>query len=282
MASQTAAQMSEVVRKMPKTEWSNPSMGTELSEKRKMELLTLLPKGDSVQFEFPDYDPHEVDMNRYFGLDTTGLHYIDLDSDGDLDLLYSGTSGWLGMMDTKVYLNQDNQYKFIKVLNGRLLDIRERLSGYEVYTLWVPCCGSYTSRIEKYLFLDDRIAEFRESISIIGRLLTKGIPDFSNLKPAYIKNVNLSAQQADFRGVHPHFRNKQNAKLDTIRAGKPISALFVKGRVDVNIIKTQTIKDKEWYLIITTPLLLNPKSLYEWSSGSNRRFIGWVDKVYFD
>lgn len=264
---------------LPSAEWSGEWKLNQLTDAEKIARLAMLPEGDSVQFEFPDYDPEEYpDDPRYFPLNTTGLHYLDFDNDGDLDLLYSGTSGWLAQGSTKVFVLENNQYILIKILEGRLIDIHKTNTAFEIYTLWNPCCGSYTARIEKHILSPKEQATFDESISIIGSMNLKGLPDFSRFKTAWIENTNLRSSKMDLRGFHPHFRNNKKELLEDLRSGKFIDLITVVNKTSVNILQEKEIDDQKWYLVITAPFEA-PKSHYEWSGGPGRRFVGWVNQI---
>lgn len=271
--------MGRIMSQLPRADWSGEWKLNQLTNTEKIARLAMLPKGDSVQFEFPDYDPEEYpDDPRYFPLDTTGLHYLDFDNDGDLDLLYSGASGWLTLRSTKVFVFENGQYRLAKVLEGRILDIHKTNGGFEVYTQWVPCCGSYTTRIEKHILSPTELATFNESISIIGLINIKGMSNFSDLKSAWVEAVDLMSSSMDFRGFHPHFRSNKKQMIEDMRSGKFVSLMPLTDRTNVKVITEKEVNNQKWYLIITEAFQA-PKSHYEWSDGPGRRFVGWVNQI---
>lgn len=87
--SQTPSYM--IIEKLPIVEWSKKEKGANLSEQEKLERLKMLPKGDRV--EFIDYYEDLEEDTSYWELSLSGLYYLDLDFDGDLDLLYSAQNG---------------------------------------------------------------------------------------------------------------------------------------------------------------------------------------------
>jgi hypothetical protein len=274
------AQMANIFTKLPKEKWSGKWQTAKLTDKQKLERLSLLPAGDSVQFELPYYDSlNTTNDNRYFPLNLKGLNFLDLDFDGDLDLVYNGSSGWQTLMDTKVYLNENNRYQFLKILNGAIIDIHKTKNSYEIYTQWIPCCDSYTTRIEKTLFSKSIQGSFQESISIIGLNRLKAMPDFNGLKSGWINDTSLFATQSDFNGTYPYFGAQTKAASDSLRAKHPIKLINLTGRNQVRILDQKSVHGKEWYLIITEVIADAPKSRYEWSAGANRRFVGWVNHM---
>jgi hypothetical protein len=280
LVSTVNAQMSKAFTKLPKEKWSGKWQPAKLTEKQKLERLSLLPVGDSVQFELPYYDSlNTTSDSKYFPLNLGGLYFLDLDFDGDLDLVYSGSSGFQTLMDTKIYLNENNRYRFLKILNGEILDIHKTKNSYEIYTQWIPCCDSYTSRIEKALFSKSNRSSFEESISIIGLNRLKAMPDFNWLRSGWIQDADLFASQSDFNGMFPYFGTQTKSATDSLRAKHHIKLINLTGRTRVKILEQKTVDGKEWYLIITEVIADAPKSRYEWSAGANRRFVGWVNQI---
>lgn len=276
-------QMVQKFAQLPLAEWSGEWRSSDLTDQEKLERLSLLPQGDSVQFELPDYDPeNDYGDPRYFPFNIYGLHYFDLDFDGDLDMIYSGQSGWQTLRDTKVYLLENDSYELHSTLRGGLLDIQRKDNAFEIHTMWVPCCDSYTTRIETHSFSAKQQSVFKESISIIALKFLKGMPDFTNLPIGSITDANLYASRDDFRGTHPYFRDDNRPMNEALRKGEPVSLINLQGQTKFRLMDQKTINDQIWYLVITEPVLNAPKSHYEWSDGDHRRFVGWVKNVKMD
>uniref|UniRef100_UPI00404A4098 hypothetical protein n=1 Tax=Fulvivirga sp. TaxID=1931237 RepID=UPI00404A4098 len=278
------AQMSKMLPNIPLVEWSGKWREPALPDNEKLELLSLLPDGDSVQFELETYDPLTAEDGdiRYFPFEISGLHYLDLDFDGDLDMLYDGQSGWQNLRDTKVYMQEKGQFEFLKTLRGGILDIEKKESSWLISTHWRPCCDSYTSRIITHEFSINNQGAFKESISYIGSGWLKGLPDFSALKSGSIKDADLMATLNDFRGTHPYFGAQNKVIHESLRAGDPISMVHLPGDTKINVLDKKQEGEESWYLVITENVSGVPKSIYEWSDGDNRRFIGWVKDVSID
>ena len=263
-----------------------------LSPISKMRLYDSLWSSDSVQFPNPHFDSTYVDDSKYLPLDTFGIHFIDMDFDGDLDLVYSGISGPMNQQGTRIYLNQNTKLIHHKDIAGYLMTITHLPDSLKttLRTCWQPCCDSYTSRIESFEFSNESRAKFTGSISIIGRLMETIIiqdsiyipspirrpPDFSSSQKAVLTKVELIAFQADFRGTSPYFRDRNQEIRQKLRLGEPIPLLTIDQTVPALILTSEMKQGETYYLVLTDALNDVPKSLYEWSEGNNRQFIGWV------
>ncbi|MEO1054756.1 MAG: hypothetical protein AAFX87_29255 [Bacteroidota bacterium] len=277
--------MSKVLLSLP----VEPSTGIpKLSDDELSEKLSLLPPDINIAFlEGSTSDGKD----SYFPLDSAGIVFLDLDFDGDEDMVYSGPAGVNGLRDTKVFFKEGHTLKLYGTLRGRLLQINQHKKTTTLSTLWQPCCDSYTSRIEKHAVAVHHQVDFVESISIIGRIesifvdpedgpqVLKGVPDFSSLKQGHIKNTSLYASRVDFRGTSPYFRERNKEVREILRKVEEVALLSIKEKVAVLVLDEKVVGNKQWWLVLTAPLQGVPKSLYEWSNGDNRRFIGWVDSI---
>lgn len=269
-----------IIEKLPYTEWSKQEKGANLSDEEKLEMLTMLPKGERVEFVYEEGETPEE--TTYYELNLYGLKFLDLDFDGDLDLLYSSLrSGGMGQLSTKVYYNINNVLKHQKILRNGLIDIKKNKDSYEIYTQFHPCCDSYTTRIETHIFSATDTAVFKESISLIGRSYYryKGMPDFDTEKIGSIQNPSIYALPTDFKSVHGYFRERNKEVRAIIKSKEILELLKVEGKVKIGVLKEATFREELYYLVITEPLNHLPKmptSLYEWSQGNGRRLVGWV------
>lgn len=270
-----------IIDKLPIEAWSRTYKGEVLNVERKMELLALLPSNEKIEFVM-NSDWHNDEL-MYFDLDTSGLIYMDLDFDGDLDLLYSSVNAAMMQTATKVYYNTNNILNYEFTLRDGVLDIKKNKSSYQVFTLFRPCCDSYTTRIEEYVFSKHDRGEFQQSISIIGRTYRpfRAMIDFNGGKTFSDTNITLLALQSDFRGVSPYFRELNKEVKAELRENGVIKLLKINGEVSYQVIDSTTYKGVTYSLIITKPLNNLPKmpiSLYEWSQGDKRRLVGWIKK----
>jgi len=272
-----------IVEKLPLTSWSGLEKGVDLSDQVKQNLLKMLPEGERIEFEM-DYD-EETGEITYFELSFYGLKFLDLDFDGDLDLLYSSLRrGGMGQLSTKVYYNNNNVLEQQTTLRNGILDIKKNKDNYEVYTLFHPCCDSYTTRIDCYKFSAVDTAVFVESISLIGRSYYpyKGMLDFSTKALVVLPNPSLYAFRTDIK--HGYFGKRNKEVRSILREEGMIELHKVEGTVKAGILRTAEFKGEKYHLVITEPLNNLPRmpiSLYEWSQGNGRRLVGWVkvDKV---
>ena len=252
------------------------SINSKFSEEQKLNFLqaTYLEE-DSIQFEYPDYDPDYPEDPRYFPLRWSDFYLMDLNDDDQLDLVYSGPSGWNGLMGTKIYLQKESRLELIDQIQGGLLDIVQQERSTLLHTTWVPCCDSYTSRIETYEVNSDKV-ERVESISVIGRIRLQGYPHFDGLPDGQVLNPQLWAIPEDFRQTHPYFRERNRELRDSLKRRANIPLIELDGNLLVKILAQKEIRGIKMRLILTPPLDNIPKSIYEWSVGDKRRFIGWV------
>ncbi|MEQ9413008.1 MAG: hypothetical protein RIF39_04225 [Cyclobacteriaceae bacterium] len=266
------AQMASIISGLPNVNSQAPLDQSTIKENLH-QLSTLLPSGDSVQFEYGDAESKE-----YYPLNEKGIRFIDLNFDGHPDLLYSGQSGWNNLTDTKVYLNKNGQLKFFGILNGDVITIDQKSNEYEVFTHWTPCCDSYTSRIEKYIFNKTDSVKLSQSISYIGKAQLTGCPEFDGKKTT-VKDLELFASLEDFRGTSPWFRGRNRNARDSLYNDHFISMIKLRGNIPVSILNQMEYNGVTWHLVITKVLSNVPESLYEWSSGNGRRLIGWTNKL---
>ena len=198
----------KIIEDLPLAKWSSKNKNTNFSDQEKMELLKMLPKGERIEF-IMDYD-EEYGDTTYWELSTYGLYFIDLDFDGDLDLLYSGQNGSMAQTATKVYYNQNDVLVYSASLRDGIFDIKKNKDSYSIFTLFLPCCGSYTAKIEQIKFSATDTGVFEQSISIIGRpvSLYKGMKDFKTKESFTIENLSLYAFPLNLRRMSAYFRKR--------------------------------------------------------------------------
>lgn len=265
-----------IIEKLPLVDWSGNEKGADLTNQERLEHLKILPDGERIEFVM-DYD--EEEDTTYWEFEPSGLYYLDLDFDGDLDLLYSATNGTMRQTATKVFYNRNNELEYHTSLRDGILDIKKDKDSYTVFTLFRPCCDSYTTRIDQYKFSAKNMAVFEESISLIGRSYYpyKGMLDFSSKNIGLIENSSIYALRTDFRGGYFRERNKEVKKK--IKEYGIIELISLEGKIKVVILGQTTFKEENYFLVITETLSNLPRmpiSLYEWSEGDGRRLVGWV------
>jgi hypothetical protein len=209
------------------------------------------------------------------------LYAIDLDFDGDLDLLYAGFNGSMRQTGTKVYYNKDGSLIYHHSLRDGIIDIKKNETDILIYTLFVPCCDSFTTRIDEYKFSASDTATFNSSISIMGGVnsLWHGMVDFSNYKKAKVKDAPIYMLPDDLYIGSGYFIQRNKEIRELLSQIKPVILTELKGEVNIKILAETTTKEGDFTLVITEPLmdLPNfPESLYEWSRGDRRRLVGWI------
>ena len=270
----------EIVQAIDFNSYQLDSLRKAFSLTEKIDLYQELYKlEDSVQFEYPLYDPEYEDDPFYFQLDTGNLIFLDLDFDGQLDLIYSGLSSISGVRGTKIFRNKGGSLVHEQTIAGFPLDIQYSKGDLKLFIVWAPCCDSYTSRIETYIPVknNETAWQMEESISVVGYGRLKGIPDFSSFPQRKISSLELMFSKEDFRRTHPYFRKDNKAFKDSLRSNKLIPLLSMDTEsMNVSILAERVHNDQKMWLILTPALDNVPKSHYEWSAGDRRRFIGWI------
>ncbi len=251
------------------TRWQDSE--AKLTDKDKIALLNKLPEEDTL--EFMDHMVGDL-----YPLDTAGLHYIDLDQDGDLDLVYASYSGTMGAGSAKVYLQEKDRFNFVGIAKGwiRHIEISPQL---KIYTFEHPCCDSYTNSIKSYA-LDDELncAENIVYISVAYDLAR--LPDLDKTDRGTTKYSELFISPKDLRGTG-YFRDRTKEIHDQFRAGNPVMCGKIPNGTEVGILDSAAINDQDWYLVITDPITKPENSLFEdWQTRviEKSRYLGWVRK----
>jgi len=243
----------------------------------RMEVLQTLIEPDSIRYYLSYNHLPEDEADVYFELDTFGIHVLDLDLDGDLDFIYSAQSGPMGAKSTTIYLTNNGKAAKDTVISGGLIDIYSSKKGSLIYTLWKPCCDSYTNRLENYL-ISSRGVNFIESVSYIGRSKLKHVPNFKSISEnkTIKKGAILYAFKLDFRNVHPYFRKDNEAYYDEMKQGRPIVLMEMNEKCKAIVLGSIEYEGETYYAVLSKQLMDVPKSHFEWSAGDNRRFVAWV------
>jgi hypothetical protein len=277
------SQSYRIIEKLPKTIWSGKEKGAILNELEKEAFLAKLPKGEKLPF-IMEYEEGDT---IYWDSNSGRSYFIDLDFDGDLDLLYTGVNGGMRQMATKVYYNENGELVFKALLKEGIFDIKKNINSYSVFTIFEPCCDSYTTRIDHYDFSASKQGVFVESVSMIGSGYTPmvGMPDFSTEKSVTVNNPSFYAFNRDFNGVSGYFRARNKEVKKALKEHKIIELVKVEGKVPLSVLSQTIFKEQVYFLVISDLLSGLPKmpnSLYEWTSGDNRRLVGWVKKADVD
>ncbi|MEQ8472348.1 MAG: hypothetical protein RIC35_14240 [Marinoscillum sp.] len=244
------------------------------SPQERMDQLKLLKLSDEVKFKMPQSDTS--DLIEYFPLDTLGLHFADINGDDQPDLLYSGQAGYSGVLHTKVFYRKNDSLIFDSTIPGRVVSLEKVGENRMVfYLVSNPCCDSYTGQIIKYLHLGPTLIR-QYTLSIVGEVKTRGMPAIDNEPVKSLPQLDLYADQFDFRSTTTYFGDRTNEIHAILRTGKMVKLLSLDRPVLVEILYTKTIDEQKWHLVLTESLDDIPNSLYEWSEGDKMRFIGWT------
>ena len=275
-----AQKPAQIVDKLPKVTWSKKYLELQKTDSEKEAILQFsLKEGERI--EFVDLFNSNDEKQNYYELSLYGVLFIDLDFDGDWDLLYHGRDGSLNQTGSKIYYNNGGKLEYHSTLPDGIIDIKLSEKSVEVYTMFHPCCGSYTTIISQYNFSENEKAVFKESISMMGNTFYpfKGLPDFSQLENKIIPaNTALYVFQKTIGSGY--IRNKKIK--EALRNNGYYELLNLSDETNVKIISEKTFKDVEYVLVITEPLNNITDTLFEKTSGDYKRLIAWIKKESFN
>jgi len=259
--------------------WS--TMEASLSDEEKIELLSHLPAGETIAFEDANYDP-EDDAGKYYDLDTAGLHYLDLDSDGDLDLIYQSLSGNMGRTSSRVYLEEDVGLVYKGYLDGKIYLI-ELKPEVRIHTYVPPCCDSYTNSIRTYT-LGEHVTCLSNVVFICLGIYPGSLklPDLESGKPVALENGKLFISPKDLRNGG-YFRDKTREIHQRLRSGEYVICAELPVRTNALILDMTEVDDQKWYLVLTEEINKPTGSLYEdWQTRHKEltRYLGWTKEDF--
>lgn len=139
-------------------EWSKIAKNT-LSKRERESIKKIL--SDTAHFQCYE--------SEYFEIYLRDFHFIDLDDDSDLDILYSGRlcPGYESE-SVVVYINKEGKYIRKMLHNGRVLDFDR--STNQLFCYSYPCCSSFSHIYSSFSFggdntyLDFSIISFAEQL----------------------------------------------------------------------------------------------------------------------
>lgn len=271
------AQICKLVEKIPADSNRISLMNHAYPPNERMEVLKTLIAPDSIRYFLTYAHLPEEEKDVYFPLDTAGVYLLDLNMDGKLDIIYSARSGTLVAKSTSIYLNNNDVVAKDTVISGGLIDIYPSKKGCSIYTLWKPCCDSYTNRLENYI-ISSVGTQFVESISYIGRSKLRHVPNFNIIseKKKIKKGTPFYTMKLDFRNIHPYFREDNKVFSDVLKKDEPLMLLQCGMKVEAIVLGSIDHKGETYYAILTNEMKNVPKSHFEWSAGNHRRFVAWV------
>lgn len=210
----------------------------------------------------------------FYKLDTLGLHYVDLNADQHLDLIYSGPSDPNGGFSTKIiYANTPS--RVFTVLPGKVISIEKQPTKYIMHTLTNPCCDQYTAQVQQYTHSRDTLIR-DYTLSIIGSLKSNAVPILNDFPVKSLPSLKLHADQFDFRSTTTDFGEQTDQMHAILRTGQFVEILSLERPVVVQILYTKTIDEQPWHLVMTEVIESAPPSLYESSSVQRMKFVGWT------
>jgi len=242
-----------------------------MADEEKIEWLSRLNEEDTL--EFIDYN------GELFPLDTSGLHYLDLDMDNDLDLIYQTYYGGMGRGSSKIYLQENGIFELKGRIQGWIyhIDFKPTL---EIISYDKPCCDSYTNSIRTYT-LDNKI-HCTSNVVFIGLAYygLTGLPDLQTKDHRRTNSARFYISPVDLRNGG-YFRERTKEIRSELRAGKFVKCGKIPDGSEVGILDSIKVDEKSWYLVITDPISKPDSSLFEDYQTrfiEKSRYLGWINE----
>jgi hypothetical protein len=241
-----------------------------MSDAEKIELLSRLNKKDTL--EFIDYN------GELFPLDTSGLHYLDLDLDNDLDLIYQTYYGGMGRGSSKIHLQEDGVFELKGRITGWIFRINTK-PNFEIISYDKPCCDSYTNSIRTYRL--NQTISCTSNIVFIG-LAYYGLTGFPDLQTKDHRSTNSASfhiSPVDLRSGG-YFRERTKEIRSELRSGNFVMCGKIPDDSEVGILDSIKVDERKWYLVITDPISKPDSSLFEDYQTrfiEKSRYMGWVN-----
>jgi len=242
----------------------------QMSDEEKIKWLSYLHEDDTI--EFLDYN------EELFPLDTSGLHFLDLDMDNDLDLIYQTYYGGMGRGSSKIYIQEEGTFVEKGIVSGwiRYINLEPKL---EILSYDKPCCDSYTNSIRTYTL--NQTISCTSNIVFIG-LAYYGLRGYPSLETDDIRitsSANFYISPVDLRNGG-YFRDRTKEIRSELRAGNFVMCGEIPDGSEVGILDSIKVEEKNWYLVITDPISKPGNTLFEDYQTrfiKKSRYMGWVN-----
>lgn len=255
-------------RYLERFKWSD--FEEQMSDEEKIRSLRHLHEDDTL--EFLDYN------GEIFPLDTSGLHYLDLDGDKDLDLIYQTYFGGMGRGASKIYLQEEGHFELKGRIQGWIyhISIQPEL---QIISYDKPCCDSYTNSLRTYTL--DQSIRCTSNIVFIGLAYygLRGIPDLQSRDLRRTNSAGFHISPIDLRSGG-YFRDRTKEIRSSIRAGEFVMCGKIPDDLEVGILDSIRQEQIKWYLVITEPISKPDSSLFEDYQTrfiKKSRYMGWVN-----
>jgi hypothetical protein len=240
----------------------------------KLEYIYRYSHLDSIKFKNQGSEPG---VTEYFAFESSGVYILDLNNDNNLDLVYSGQNGWNGLSDTKYFIHNGDLLEYAGQLRGRTIGIIENQDSVRIITNWKPCCDSYTSTLNTYLFTGTSKMKMIEEVKFFGAQFLSGIPNFDAYKSKTLGNVAMYASLIDFHRTAPYFGKYNKSVRKTLFEDEAHVRILINAKsTKIRILNTKDDRGQIWDLVITEPIILDNENLFEWPANKPIRYVGWI------
>lgn len=236
----------------------------------------------SEPLPFPDL---AFDDEDYLPLDSGGIYFIDLNFDGQQDIVYQGMSSYT-QRAIKLYFNNAVNYELKQIITGYVLDVAldDSLKHLSFMIHNPPCCDSYTHSLHSYLVSNDtikliwsmviidpgnRILDFKPGYTPLDTLILKAETDLYFLN----KEFTLPAWFGTPEKTKQLMEQIKGKELSMIPAGS------VPSDTHAYLLATKTLDDTSYGLVLTEPIGKPVNTLYEdWQIRNNllNMYMGWI------
>jgi hypothetical protein len=219
-------------------------------------------------FEQARYLPDKYDINNF----EQNLHFIDLNGDGKLDIIYEGFSGTESDF-TEMLINKDNGFIKVVYFNQYLetleFDKSGKLNSYT--TLDFGCCAAFTGYETKYLVND----KFETSI-LSQRAMTSYTKEPKTL---FSKPIKFSTINDSYTLRSAPLKDDSSTIIYCAMDKGNVIAIYPKNSIGKAWAETDTT-GRIWWFVEMEPVKKLSYNLIFYQDSIPAKILGWMSSRY--
>lgn len=187
-----------LIENINKLSEQNPSwkkLEEKISEEKKLALINSVLALDSSSYCYAD---HKKDNKDFFDFYRKAFHFIDLDSDSDIDIVFSGAPCAEDYPSVIIYINDQNNLNKISVA-GKIVSMQKSIS---VIIHEKACCGRTPNILRYYriakndIVLSSSILFHRSSLKCEGPVIPAKLKAIGRVEIKENAEIKFSAQDS--------------------------------------------------------------------------------------